>query len=776
MRGRNNERRVLDGLREDVQAGQSATLVVRGEAGVGKTVLLRYLAERAAMAFRVAEVAAVESEMELAYAGLHQLCAPMSDEFDALPEPQRLALSVAFGLSDGKAPDRFLVGLATLSLLAQVAENRPLMCLIDDAQWLDDASGQVLGFVARRLAAESVAMVFAVRDGRDDSPFVGLPDLPVAGVSEADARALLATVVPGRLDQRVRDRIVAETRGNPLALLELPRGMSSAELAGGFGLPDAGGVPAQIEDHYLRRIRVLPEQTQRLMLLAAADAVGDAATVWRAARTLGIGMDAAAPAASEQLLEIAGRARFRHPLVRSAVYHAASATERRAVHGALAAATDPETDSDRRAWHRAHAASGPDGEIAAELERCAGRSQARGGLAAAAALLERSANLTPEPAVRVERSLAAAQCNLQAGAFEAALGLLAGAESEAIDEFTRSRVELLRGLVASASNVGSEAPLQLLKAAKRLEPLDVVLARRTYLDAWGAALFAGHLASPGGDLSEVSRAARAAPQPQAPMGPFDEMLTGLATLITESRTAAAPILRRAVRALLTGEVSAEDWMHWGVLASSAAVTLWDFESWSATSGRQIDLAREFGALAMLSIALNGQAMIAAWGGDFEVAAALVAEDDAIKQATGTQIAPYGAMLLAAYQGRIAEGSTLVAATIEDSVDRGEGLGVDLARWAGAILNNSVSRYADALAVASPASSETPGLYISTWMLPERIEAAVRCGRPEFAAAALEEFRETANPGDSDWGLGIEARSSGDAQRRRRGREPLPRGD
>jgi len=758
VRGRHHERRVLDGLHEDVQSGRSASLVIRGEAGVGKTVLLRYVAERAAATFRVADVACVESEMELAYAGLHQLCSPMLDVLDTLPEPQRSALRVAFGLSSGKAPDRFLVGLATLSLLAQVAEGQPLMCLIDDAQWLDDASGQVLGFVARRLAAESVAMVFAVRDGVEEHPFAGLPELAVGGVAEGDARALLATVVPGRLDQRVRDRIVAETRGNPLALLELPRGMSSAELAGGFGLPDALGVPAQIENHYLRRLRGLPEPTQRLMLLAAADAVGDAATVWRAARMLGIGMDAAAPAASEQLLEIGGRVRFRHPLVRSAVYRAASPIERRAAHGALAAATDPKTDPDRRAWHRAHAASGPDSTVAAELERCAVRSRARGGLAASAALLERSADLTPEPDGRVQRRLAAAEFSLQAGAFDAALGLLAVAESEATGEFARARIELLRGLVASASKAGSEAPVQLLRAAKRFESLDVGLARRTYLDAWGAALFAGHLASPGGHVADVSQAARAAPRPHALAGPFDEMLTGLATLIAEGRAAAAPILRQSLDALINGPVVAEDWLQWGVLASSAAVTVWDFESWTATSSRQVDLARDVGALAMLSIALNGQAMIATWAGDFQGAAALVAEDDAIKGATGVKIAPYGAMLLAAYQGRIVEGSTLVAATIEDSIARGEGLGVDLARWAAAILNNSLGRYTEALAMASPASTEAPGLYISTWMLPERIEAAAKCGRPEVAAAALLEFQEAANPGDSDWGLGVEARS------------------
>jgi DNA-binding CsgD family transcriptional regulator len=757
LRGRIDERAALDRLLTDVRTGHSATLVVRGDAGVGKSALLRYVAEHAAD-FRIAEIAGVECEMELAYAGLHQLCAPLLGQLHVLPEPQRVALGIAFGLTSGNAPDPFLVGLATLTLLAQVADDRPLMCLIDDAQWFDDASGQVLGFVARRLGAESIAMIFAVREWRDSRPFAGLPEVVIEGLSPSDARALLATVVPGRLDTSVRDRIVAETGGNPLALLELPRGMSSAELAAGLGLPNARGVTAQIEEHYIKRIQALPRSTQRLMLLAAADAVGDATTVWKAAENLGIPADAALAAADEQLLEIRTHVNFRHPLVRSAVYRGASADDRRAVHRALAEATDPQKDADRRAWHRAHAAAGPDEEIADELEVCAGRAQTRGGLVAAAALLERSARLSSDLTTRVERLLSAAQAKLQAGAFEGASSLLAEAEFETNDEFARARIDLLRGLVASASNAGSEASLQLLKAARRLEPIDVGLARQTYLDAWGAALFAGHLASPNGDIVEVSRAARAVPRPRQSMGPFDELLDGFAILITDGRDAAAPLLQRAVSALVAGDGTAEDWLHWGVLAAAAAVTLWDFESWNAASGRHVEFSRDFGALALLSIALSGREMIAAWKGDFEAAAALVAEDNAIKQATGSQIAPYGGMLLAAYEGRADEAFALIAATTADSIERGEGLGVDLARWAGAILNNSIGAYPEALASASPANSQIPGLYISTWMLPERIEAAVRCRQPEVATEALGEFLHTANTGESDWGRGIQARS------------------
>ena len=754
--GRKPECERLDDLLRTVRDGESEALVIRGEAGIGKTALLDYCARQAADC-RLVQIAGIESESELPFAGLHQLCEPVLDNLDKLSEPQKRALQVAFGLTSGSAPDPFVLGLAVLSLLAEAAAERPLVCLVDDAQWLDDASSQVLGFVGRRLRAESVLLLLAVRESVGDRVFTALASLPLDGLSVGDSRALLAASIPGQLDEQVRDRIVAETRGNPLGLLELPRGMSRPELAGGFAVSTSATVPGHIEDHYVRRVRGLPEASQRLMLLAAADPTGDGALLRRSAQTLGIGPDAAAVADAEELLEIGASVRFRHPLVRSAVYRSASASERRAAHGALAEATDPETDPDHRAWHRANAAPGPDGEVASELERSASRAQARGGLAAAAAFLERSASLTPDTAMRVERRLAAAQADLQAGAFDAASALLAKAEFEATDEFTHARVELLRGRVASASRRGSEAPLQLLKAARRLETLDVVLARQTYLDAWGAALFAGHLASPGGDLAEVSRAAKSAPPPRQPSDPFDDLLDGLATLVTDGRSEAAPTLRRALSALLTNEIPAESWLQWGVLASSAAATLWDFEGWKETM-RQVDFARDAGAFAMLSLTLNGQAMLSAWSGDLEAAAALVAEGDAFKQATGIQIAPYGALLLNAYQGRIAEGTALVAATIENSVLRGDGAGVDLARWTAAILYNSVGRYEEAMAMASPASKKTPSHYVSTWMLPERIEAAVRCGEHEVAAGALQEFLDGAHPGESDWGLGLAARS------------------
>jgi DNA-binding NarL/FixJ family response regulator len=753
--GRADEREVLDRLLENVRGGQSGVVVVRGEAGVGKTALLHHCA-RQASGFRVARLAGVESEMELPFAGLHQLCAPMLDRLDALPEPQRAALRVALGLSGGPAPERFLVALAALSLLAEVATERPLVCLVDDAQWLDVASRQALGFVARRLLAESVAIVLAIRDPTEERELVGLPELILGGLPEKDARALLATVIPGRFDTRIRDRLIAETRGNPLAIVELPRELAATQLVGAFGLAEAEALSGRIEESFLRRLEALPEETRLLLLVAAAEPVDDPVLVWRAAERLEVGLSAATADETEGLLAIGERVAFLHPLVRSAVYRSASVRERRAVHLALAEVTDGLVDADRRAWHLAVAAPGPSEEVASELERSAGRARARGGLAAAAAFLRRSVALTRDPARRVDRALAAAQASLHAGAFEAALELLAAADAGKLDELQRARVELLRGQVASAS-AGTEASAQLLKAARRLEPLDPQLARETYLDAWGAALFAGRLAS-AGDLLDVSRAALAAPRPRDRPHPPDLLLDGLAKLVTEGRAAAAPALRRAVSAFRGEEISIEKGLQWGVLASSAAVELWDFESWDAVITRQMELARDAGALAPLSISLNGEGIVVTWRGDFAAAGRVIAEADAVTEATGTRIAPYGGLLLAALRGREAGARALIDATISEATAGGEDLAVQYAQWTTAVLCNGLGRYEDALTAAQQASDVIPELFIAVWALPELIEAAVRSGNADLAPAALERLVASTEASATDWGLGITARS------------------
>ncbi|HEY4461294.1 MAG TPA: AAA family ATPase, partial [Streptosporangiaceae bacterium] len=751
------ERTALGQLLEGARAGRSGVLVLRGEAGVGKTALLEYAIE-SAVGLRVARVAGVESEMELAFAALQQLCAPMLDKLEGLPDPQRDALGVAFGLKTGAAPDRFLVGLAALSLLSEVAEQRPLLCVIDDAQWLDRASAQALAFAARRLLADPVALIFAAREPGEE--LRGLPELLVGGLPEGDARELLGSVIGGPLDERVRDRIVAETRGNPLALLELPRGVTAAELADGFSVPGVAGTPGvagRVEGSFRRRLEGLPETTQRLMLVAAAEPAGEPALVWGAAERLGIGPVALGPAADAGLLAIGERVTFRHPLVRSAAYRAASPADRRAAHAALAGATDPHADPDRRAWHRAQATLGPDEDVASELERSAGRAQARGGLAAAGAFLQRAAALTVDPARRAERALAAAQATCQAGAFEATLALLATAEAGPLDPSRRARADLLRGQVEFASSRGRDAPPLLLKAARQLEPLDSRLARETYLDALAAALFAGRLAA-GGGMREVAEAARAAPPPPGPARAPDLLLDGLALLMCEGYPAGAPVLRRAVSAFRGADLSREEGLRWLWLACHAAQIVWDYESWDVLSARQVALARDAGALIALPIAVNTRARAHLFAGEFAEGASMVAQAGSVTEATSSTIAPYGALTLAVFRGRETQAAHLIQTITGDAGRRGEGLALSAAHWAAAVLGNSLGRYEHALAAAQRASEDSPAAWFANWALVELIEAAARSAVPGQAADALERLSGIARACGTDWALGVEARS------------------
>jgi DNA-binding CsgD family transcriptional regulator len=752
LHGRRDEREVLDRLLEAVRGGQGRVLVVCGEAGVGKTALLES-AIWSASGFRVARTAGVESEMELAFAALQQLCAPMLDRLDRLPAPQQDALGVAFGLRAGEAPDRFLVGLAVLSLLADVAEEQPLVCVVDDAQWLDRASAQALVFVARRLLAESVALVFATRDPGDE--LEGLPKLAVEGLRNGDARALLGSVLRVPLDERVRERIVAETRGNPLALLELPRGLTPAQLAGGFGLLDAPGLSGRIEDSFRRRLAGLPADTQRLLLVAAADPVGDPVLLWRAAERLGIGVPAAAE--TDGLLTIGASVTFRHPLVRSSVYRAASPEERQAVHRALADATDPQVDPDRRAWHLAQATPGFDEDVAAELERSAGRAQARGGLAAASAFLERATVLTAEPSRRARRALAAAQAKHQAGGFDAALRLVAIAEAGPLNQLQRAQVDLLRGQIAFALNRGSDAPPLLLKAAKRLEPLDARLARETYLEALTAVLFPAHLA-PGGRVLETARAARAAPASSQPSRASDLLLDGLALLITDGYAAGAPTLKRAVNAFRGEDMSRVEGGRWLWLASRVAAFLWDDEAWDAISDRFVQLARDTGALSVLPLALTTRTGLHLFAGRLRIAASLVDEVAAVNEATRSNLSAYAAMTLAAFQGREAEAAQLIEAATREGVRRGEGQGLTFIHWATAVLHNGLGRYEEALAAAQQAAEDSLEVRLATWGLVELIEAGARSGEPELAVEALGRLSQTTAASGTDWALGVEARS------------------
>ena len=751
------ERAAADRLLDQARTGTSAVLVVRGEPGIGKTALLDYAAARA-RGFRVVRVWGVQSEMELAFAGLHQLCMPMLGRLELLPAPQRDALEVAFGLREGQAPNRFLVGLAVLSLLAATSEERPLICLVDDAQWLDRASVQCLAFAARRLQVEPIALILAAREPSDDPELAALPGLFVSALGHDDALALLTSAVGGRLDPQVRDRIVAETGGNPLALLQLHRGLGPAELAGGFWLPDPRPLASRIENSFHRQFRSLPRDTQRLLLTAAADPTGAMTLLWRAAQLQRIPADAAEPAEAQGLIELGARVHFGHPLVRSAVYQAASPSDRRAAHHALAEATDPEVDPDRRAWHRAHAAKGPDETVAAELESSAGRAQARGGLAAAAAFLERATELTPDPPRRAARALAAAQAKVRAGAFEAAVNLLDAAEAGPLDEFQRARVDLLRAQLAFAANRGGDAPPLLLRAAKRLEPIDAELARETHLDALNAALFAGRLASPGGTPQEVAAAARAAPRPPYPPRAPDLLLDGLAANISEGYATGSPLLRRALTAF-DQETSADEDPRWLWLACTAAIHLWDDARWDTLSGRYLHLTRAAGALSELPLALSQRAAVLLFTGELAAVDSLVEEVQVVTEATGSRLTPYGSLALAALRGREAEMSTLATATKDEAAQRGEGIGIGLSDWATAVLYNGLGHYQNAMAAAETASAYLPQVSPSVnWGLIELVQAAARCGLPARAAEALRRLSESTSASGSDWALGIEARS------------------
>ena len=752
--GRAHERERFDAMLAQACDGHSAVLVVRGEAGIGKTALLRYAA-RQASGLRIAEIDGIQAEMELPFAGIDRLCAPMLESLEVLAAPQQNALRVAFGLATGDAPDRFLVALAVLNLLSATAEQRPLLCLVDDAQWLDAVSLEALGFVARRLVAEPMAMIFSLRASATTRALDGLPQLLVEGLDESDARALLSRSVPGLLDDHVRDRIVVETRGNPLALVELSRRMSPSERAGGFAPPAARDLPSRLEDGYLRRIAGLPEATQRLMLLAAAEPLGEAALLWRAAERLFTDPSALIPARDAGLLEIDDRVRFHHPLVRSAVYRAASPDERRRVHDALADVSDDELAADRCAWHRALAAGEPDEVVAADLERSAGRAQGRGGLAAAAAFLERATALTPDPAVQTARALAAAEVSFEAGEFESTLRLLATAESGRIDGFQRARATLLRGHAALVSAYGSQASSLLFQAARELEAFDVTLARRSYLTAWGAAVSANHLG--GADvLAEICRAVLALPPLPPDPHPLDFLIEGFALLTTDGHAAAIPVLQRAARSVM--DLSVEDMLRWGWLAPGASTATWDLEGSLASNELKAELVRQAGALGELPIHLQSLALDLTWSGDLAGAATLVAESESVAAATATDPPPITLLMLRASQGRDSEATPLIERVVQQATEAGQGMAVMVGHWAASRLNNGLGRYEAAASAAREVIENAIDPWTPLGALPELVEAAIRLGETELARDAVDRLAATTRPAGTDFALGVEARS------------------
>jgi DNA-binding CsgD family transcriptional regulator len=751
--GRKGETATLDRLLAGAKSGDSAVLALRGEAGTGKTALLDYAAE-SAEGYRIVRAVGMESEMELPFAGLHQLCGTLLDRLEQLPAPQRDALGTAFGLSSGAQPDRFLISLAVLSLLSDAAEERPVLCLVDDAQWLDRSSALVLSFVARRLHADSVVLLFAVREPLELEELARLPQLRLEGLPDADARKLLASVIGAPLDERVRGRILAEARGNPLALLELPRELSPATIGNDFRRSAPQELQSRIEASFQRRVQQLPYVTQRLLLLAAAEPTGEPALLWRSAEELGIGTEAAGPAVGDGILELGARVAFRHPLMRSATYRVASAEDRRAAHSALAAAIDADVDPDRRAWHRAEAALGPDEDVAEELERSAGRAQARGGLAAAAAFLQRAAGLTIDPAARARRALEAAGAKQLAGAPEDALSLLSVAAEGPLDEFDRAMVQRVHGQIALDLRRGGDAVPLLLEAAKRLEALDPGLSRETYVEAFRAASVAGRL---GTGMRPVAEAARGAPPRPGETRAIDLLLDGLALRFTDGYAASAEALKVALAAVRDGYGTEPRDVRWPWAARRVAPDLFDDETWHALATRSVQLARDSGALAVLPLALNYLSLLRCFEGELAAATGLLDEADVITEATGTSPIVFGRVLLAACRGHGVAAMALFEASEAAAAGRGEGVVLTFGEHARALLHNGLGQHDAALTPAQKAS-ERDELMLSVWSLPELVEAATRSGEPALATDTVERLAERTQAAGTDLALGIEARA------------------
>lgn len=756
LRGRRKERDVLEGIVAGVRAGRSSTLVVRGDQGIGKSALLDYLVD-CASGCQIARAAGVESETDLMFAGLHQLCAPFLDRVGRLARPQRDAINAAFGCHDHARPDRFLVGLAVLTLLSDVARKQPLVCVVDDFHWIDRASAHAVAFVVRHLEAESVAFVLGVRRSTEIEDLGGLPELVVPALADDDARVLLESVLPGRLDERILDRVVAEAHGNPRILLELPRGLTAAELSGGLGLLDASAPLSRLEKRLRRRLSRLPRATRLLLLLAAAEPVFDPVVVWRAAERLGIGAHAAGPGEALGLVEPGGQVRFRHPLARSTVYRSASPAERQTVHEALAEATDPNTDPERRAWHRAQATAGLNEDAAAGLERSLSRAQARGGPAAGAAFLKLAAELTPDPARRAQRMLAAAQAQRLVGAPKAARRLLSMAHTEALDELDRARAALLDAQLLADLGHARDAVPMLVGAARRLESLDLTLALEAYRDACSAALATGRLAGNSG-MPELAEAARSALTGLETPGASHRLLHGIANLLSHGHDVGAPMLKAALEAFHAHDLAEGERFRWLPLACRVAYELGDDTSLLTLSNALVQSARNAGALSVLPLGLVSAGVLATVSGDLAQARSMAAEEEALAAAADGRLAPYGALAVAAWEGREAEVERLILTASHEVTMRGEGEWSTAGEWAKAVVYNGLGRYHDALVMAERASQQQGELGWATWSLPELVEAAVRSGAPERAQLFIGRLSQIASASGSDWSLGIAARS------------------
>ncbi|WP_163751740.1 ATP-binding protein [Mycolicibacterium helvum] len=758
--GRHREQKTLADLLDSIRQGRSGVLVIRGEPGIGKTALLDD-ALRKAVGIRTIHITGAESEMELPYAGLQQVCDHLTEFYGKLTDLQERALSVALGTVEGDLPDRLMLGMALLTLLSAAGADRPTLCVVDDAQWVDSVSMQALAFVARRTLADSVALVFAVRDGGSGSELAGQPEMTLQGLDDHDAHKLLATMVLGRVDEMVRANIVAEAGGNPLALMEFHKASRPQELAGGYGLANAKPLTARIERTFGRRLRELPPETRMLLLIAAVEPAGRAEWVWAAARLLGIGVEAARPAEQADLITVDEGIRFRHPLIRAALYGDASVSDRRRVHAALAQAVVGTVADECRAWHRAHAAGEPDEGLAEELVRAAEAARVRGGAAAAASFLACAVNLSADPNRRAERALDAAQAKLDAGAPEAASALLAMARDVLVDdEFLSARDELLRAKLAFAASRGNDAPPLLLRAAKRLEHHDRSLSRETYLEAVMASVLVGGLAiKPQSSTAAVAAAAQSAPASTTPVRAIDLLLDGLVVRLTDGYIAAAPLLKNAISELLREEEAGIADPRWHDITHRVCLDLFDQDSYNFLVLRQAEELRAAGALTLLPVTLVTEAGLCVTSGEFERAQSLLAEAEAIITATGGTVAQSSIdCYLAAYRGQEQVCRELVDLTIDRAKAHGQGFEVATSLYASAILFNGLGRYADALAAAT-AGANYDDIGICGYLLCELIEAATRCGEHVVAGDALRLLVARAEASGTATALGMAARST-----------------
>jgi len=753
--GRQIEEAIIDRALANARGGESSVLVVHGDPGVGKSVLLEYAVETASD-FQVAQTSGFEGESNLDYAALQILCAPIMKFAEALPSPQREALSVAFGTSAGQAPNALLVGLAALGLMSEAAGRQPLLCLVDDLQWLDQASAMALTFAARRLLAEPVALIFATRDvGAELARF---PQLPVGPLGSRDALALLESALTMPLDQLVLERLVAETAGNPLAIVELPRGLTQSQLAGGFGLPGALSVTARIEQSYRQRLARLPTNSRQLILVAAADPLGDSALLWSAAERLGIPEKAAEALESEGLLVIDGAVTFRHPLVRSVVYASAEPHERREAHRVIADVSNPEVDSDRRAWHRSQATLTQDENVASDLERSAESARARGGYSAAAAFLERSVALTSDPKRRTDRALRAAEAKRVAGALNSALELAAIAENGPLDDIQRAQIDVLRGRIAFAGTRGKEAAPLMLRAASLLEGIDLRLAHETYLDALVAALFAGRLAQHDAGALTVARRALRAPLTIGPRPASELLLEGLALLITGSYNSGTTALKLAMAGFAAVDAPNQDLLRWGWVAGSTAGVIWDHGSWEALSARQEQIARELGALTILPFALSIRAGATLYAGNCAEASFLVDQAREVSAASENLRFRNASLLVAVFRGDDIEARKLIEEITKDSAARGEGAAIVTASWAKAFICNALGQYEVAYSAATEALKDPNDFVYSGLAIVELIEAASRVGKEDEAEPYFSRLVERTDASGTDWALAVQARS------------------